>query len=705
MNFDLTEEQQVLQKTVRDFCARQIIPNARRWDEEEHFPSEVIPAMGELGLFGMQVPERYGGPGMKFHDYVVALEEVARADGSVGLTMASHNSLCTGHILLAANEAQKRKYLPQLATGKVLGAWGLTEPGSGSDAGSAETRAVRREGRGPDGSPRTEWLLHGTKTFITQGSVAGIYVVLASTSPEKKAKGLTAFIVEKGTPGFRSGRRLEKMGLHASDTTELILEEVVLPDEQRLGEIDHGFFDTLTVLDRGRIGIGAWAIGIGRGALEEARAYSRQRVQFGKPIAEFQACQTHAGRHGHRARGRPPAGLASGLDAGSRSEDHPRVLGGQVLRRPGGGAGLQRGRADPRRLRVHPRVPGGTVSARRQAGGDRGRDQRSTEDGDRPRAVQGLRVTEGPALSERIRAGDVRAAARLMREIDDGRPQAEATLRALYPHTGGAFVLGVTGPPGAGKSTLVDTLIKLHRQAGERVGVVAIDPSSAITGGAILGDRIRMQRHALDEQVFIRSLATRGQLGGLSRAAADVVTVLDALGCATIMVETVGVGQDEVDVAMLADTVLVVLVPGLGDEVQALKAGLIEAADLFVINKADREGADRAARDLATMLALREGSSDHREILKAVASTGQGVPDLAAAIARHRKAQKDSGALVERRRRQAETRLRAILLDRLRRRTEATLAGLGGGLSALADEVASRRLDPYTAVNRLLPEG
>jgi alkylation response protein AidB-like acyl-CoA dehydrogenase len=289
VNFDLTEEQLVLQKAVRDFCTRQIMPHAKRWNEEEHFPSEIIPAMGELGLFGMQVPERYGGAGMTFHDYVVALEEVSRADGSVGLTMASHNSLCTGHILLAASEEQKRKYLPQLASGKVLGAWGLTEPGSGSDAGSAETKAVPRERRAPDGTLRNEWLLHGTKTFITQGSVAGIYVVLASTSPEKKAKGLTAFIIERGTPGFRSGRRLEKMGLHASDTTELILEEVVLPDEQRLGEVDHGFFDTLAVLDRGRIGIGAWAVGIGRGALEEARAYARERVQFGKPIAEFQA--------------------------------------------------------------------------------------------------------------------------------------------------------------------------------------------------------------------------------------------------------------------------------------------------------------------------------------------------------------------------------------------------------------------------------
>jgi LAO/AO transport system kinase len=309
----------------------------------------------------------------------------------------------------------------------------------------------------------------------------------------------------------------------------------------------------------------------------------------------------------------------------------------------------------------------------------------------------------GP-LSERIRAGDVRAAALLMREIDDGRPQAEATLRALYPHTGGSFVLGVTGPPGAGKSTLVDVLIKLHREAGERVGVVAIDPSSALTGGAILGDRIRMQRHALDEKVFIRSLATRGQLGGLSRAAADVVTVLDALGSATILVETVGVGQDEVDVAMLADTVLVVMVPGLGDEVQALKAGLIEAADLFVINKADREGADRAARDLSMMLALREGTADRREILRAVASTGQGVPELVAAVSRHRAELRDSGALARRRRAQAEARLRTILLDRLRRRAEATLTSLGGGLSLLADEVASRRLDPYTAVSRVLGE-
>jgi alkylation response protein AidB-like acyl-CoA dehydrogenase len=285
IDFELSEEQRVLQASVREMCERLIIPNARRWDEEERFPHEIVPALGEMGLLGMQIPEAYGGAGMKFHDYVIALEEVARADASVGLTMASHNSLCTGHIYLAASEAQKQKYLPRLASGKALGAWGLTEPGSGSDAGAARTRAVRKGGKSD------RWVINGTKTFITQGSVGEIYVVLASTSPEKKAKGLTAFIIERGTPGFRTGKRIEKMGLHASDTTELVLEEVEIGDEQRLGEIDAGFFDTLKILDKGRIGIGAWSIGIGRAAFEAARRYAKERVQFDKPIAEHQAIQ------------------------------------------------------------------------------------------------------------------------------------------------------------------------------------------------------------------------------------------------------------------------------------------------------------------------------------------------------------------------------------------------------------------------------
>ena len=282
MNFDLTEDQQILQKTVREFCANEIAPHSRRWDEKEEFPHEIIPKLAELGLMGMQLPEAYGGAGMKFSDYVVVIEELARVDGSVCLTVASHNSLCAGHIYLAGNEAQKQKYLPSLARGEVLGAWGLTEPGSGSDAAAARTSAVKHG---------DTWVLNGQKTFITQGTVAGFYVILASTTPEKKQKGLTAFVVEKGTKGFRTGKKIEKMGLRASDTAELILEDVEVADENRLGDIDGGFTHTLRILEKGRIGIASMAVGLGRGAIEEAVKYAKQRVQFGKPIAQLQAIQ------------------------------------------------------------------------------------------------------------------------------------------------------------------------------------------------------------------------------------------------------------------------------------------------------------------------------------------------------------------------------------------------------------------------------
>jgi alkylation response protein AidB-like acyl-CoA dehydrogenase len=287
MNFELNPEQKILQRSVREFCARAIIPHAAHWNEEARFPMEVIEPIAQLGLLGIHIPERYGGAGMGMLDLAVAVEELSRADASLGLTVASHNLLCMDHIYLAGSEAQRERYLPRLASGRALGAWCLTEPGSGSDAGAARTRAVKREGRSG-----VEWVLSGSKSFITQGSVAEIYVVLASTNPARKQRGLTAFIVERGTQGLRAGRLVEKMGLWASDTADVVLDDVAVPDAHRLGQIDCGFVDTARVLDRGRIGIGAWAVGIGRAAFEAARSYAQQRVQFGKPIAEFQAIRT-----------------------------------------------------------------------------------------------------------------------------------------------------------------------------------------------------------------------------------------------------------------------------------------------------------------------------------------------------------------------------------------------------------------------------
>jgi LAO/AO transport system kinase len=287
-----------------------------------------------------------------------------------------------------------------------------------------------------------------------------------------------------------------------------------------------------------------------------------------------------------------------------------------------------------------------------------------------------------------------------MRALDDRLPGAVEALRAIYPSTGRAFVLGVTGTPGAGKSTIVDALVARLREEGKRVGVVAVDPSSPFSGGAILGDRIRMQRHALDPGVFIRSLATRGHLGGLSRSTGDAIAVLDAAGFDVVIVETVGVGQDEVDVVRVADTTVVVSVPGLGDDVQALKHGILEIADVLVVNKADREGADRTARDLRNMLGLRTSGPQDLEIVLTVATTGDGITELWQAILRHHQQQQASGGFAERRRAQAEAQLRAIVTERLRRQAEAELARLGG-LARLAEEVATRRRDPYSVAEEI----
>jgi len=280
MDFELSPEQLEMRRTVREFCEREVKPNARRWDETAEFPLGTVRALGTLGVMGMLVPESYGGAGLDTLSVAVVIEELARYDGSLALTVASHNGLGTGHLLRFGSPEQKRRYLPDLASGRKLAAWALSEPGSGSDAAALRTTAVRRGDR---------WRLNGSKVFITQGSVGDIFVVLARTDPRDRHKGITAFVVEKGTPGFSQHPLKGKLGMCASDTAELRFEDVEVPDEQRIGEVGEGFSGTLQILDRGRIGIGALAVGLARGALEEALVYARDRQAFGQPIAKFEA--------------------------------------------------------------------------------------------------------------------------------------------------------------------------------------------------------------------------------------------------------------------------------------------------------------------------------------------------------------------------------------------------------------------------------
>ena len=315
-------------------------------------------------------------------------------------------------------------------------------------------------------------------------------------------------------------------------------------------------------------------------------------------------------------------------------------------------------------------------------------------------------MTARSELVERIVQGDVRNAARLMRDLDDRRPEAIEVLKLAFPHTGKAYIAGITGNPGAGKSTVVDALIGHYRAAGQRVGVVCVDPTSPFSGGAILGDRIRMQRHALDPGVFIRSLATRGYLGGLSRSTFDVVHVLDAMGFERILIETVGVGQDEVDVMRAAHTTVVVTVPGLGDDIQAIKSGLLEVADVLVVNKADREGADRTERDLLHMLDLRAtGERKEVDIVRTIATRGlaegSGITDLAAAIEAHRGRVWSGPGAAERARSRAGAHLaelvRALLADRAAHALQDR-----GGLREITEAVVERRTDPWTLAEQLV---
>jgi LAO/AO transport system kinase len=307
---------------------------------------------------------------------------------------------------------------------------------------------------------------------------------------------------------------------------------------------------------------------------------------------------------------------------------------------------------------------------------------------------------------DKILQGDLRAGSRLMRDLDDRVPEAIEELKSLHPHTGGGYIIGVTGNPGSGKSTVVDGLIGLYRREGLRVGVVAVDPTSPFSGGAILGDRIRMQRHAGDDGVFIRSLATRGQLGGLSRSTFDVVAVLDAMGYDHILVETVGVGQDEIEVMRSAYTSVVITVPGLGDDIQAIKAGILEIADVLCVNKSDREGADRTVRDLMHMLDLRGGGALERiEIVKTIAAQGtrdgSGIAELVAAIDRHREHTWQGELGARRARQRAMAQVAELVKGLLADRAAAELAA-HGGLEEVADAVARREADPYSAAERIV---
>ncbi len=280
MDFSLTETQKMIANTVRDFGRQQIKPNMMQWDNNQEFPVHIFKDLGKLGLMGVLVPEEYGGSGLSYNEYITVIDELSQIDSSIGLSLAAHNSLCTGHILQFGNESQKKKWLPKLASAEWIGAWGLTEHNTGSDAAGMNTTGVK------DGN---EWILNGTKNFITHAKSGDITVVIVRTGEKGDSRGMSAFIVEKGTPGFSSGRKEDKLGMRASETAELVFDQCRVPKENLLGSVGEGFVQAMKVLDGGRISIAALSIGIAKGAFKSALKYSKQRVQFGKPIAQHQA--------------------------------------------------------------------------------------------------------------------------------------------------------------------------------------------------------------------------------------------------------------------------------------------------------------------------------------------------------------------------------------------------------------------------------
>jgi alkylation response protein AidB-like acyl-CoA dehydrogenase len=282
MDFRPTEEQELLRRTVREFAETEIGPHVMEWDEAQHFPMELLPKLAALGLTGITYPEELGGSGMSAVDYCICIEEIARVCPAIALSVAAHNGLCSSHIFMFGNDAQKRQYLPRLTRGEVLGAWGLTEAGAGSDAAGMRTTAVRQGNC---------WVLNGAKTFTTHGRVGGVMVVMAVTDRSKGHRGISAFIVEHGTLGMTPGKKENKLGMRASDTSEVVFENCRIPVAQLLGEEGQGFINTLQVLDSGRIGIAALSVGLAQGAYEAALRYAKDRRQFGQPIASFQAIQ------------------------------------------------------------------------------------------------------------------------------------------------------------------------------------------------------------------------------------------------------------------------------------------------------------------------------------------------------------------------------------------------------------------------------
>lgn len=279
MDFHISENQQLIAKSVQDFAEKKIRPHIMEWDEAQHFPVELFKELGELGLMGILVPEQYGGAGLGYEEYVTALIEISKVDGSIGLSVAAHNSLCTNHILQFGNEAQKQKWLPKLASGEWIGAWGLTEPNTGSDAGNMKTTAVKQGDK---------WIINGSKNFITHGKSGNVAVVIARTGNVGDNHAMTAFVIERGTPGFSAGRKENKLGMRASETAELIFDNVEVPEDNVLGSVGDGFVQSLKILDGGRISIASLSIGIAMGAYEAALKYSKERHQFGAAISTFQ---------------------------------------------------------------------------------------------------------------------------------------------------------------------------------------------------------------------------------------------------------------------------------------------------------------------------------------------------------------------------------------------------------------------------------